>query len=580
MTGFEIQRFGFDRSSVETMPSLDPRLANWPVVYLLDDARRIYVGESVVAANRMRQHLDSASKQGLRGIRVILDDTFNKSVCLDLESHLIRWFAGDGRYAVMNRNDGLIDSAYYRRTEYRETFQDVFDELLEAGMFTRAIPQIENSDLFKLSPFKSLNQDQAVAVEAVMEGLARDLEAGQPSMSVIQGDPGTGKTIVGIYIMKLLRDIADARDVDDAQPDSIFADLFLEGNRQLFEGLRVGIVVPQQSLRESIRKVFTKTPSLRSAEVVTPFQVGKDPRPFDVLVVDETHRLTQLASQAMGTLTRDFREINDALFGGDETKTQLDWLRARSRHVIGLLDADQSVRPSDIGPEVFRELIDATKRESRHYPLHSQMRVAGGNDYIAFVRALLSDQPPLERIDFGEDYELRLFDDFGGMVDAIRQRDAQAGLARLVAGYAWPWRSKKDPSLPDIEIDGIGLPWNRRTKDWIASSTSLDEVGSIHTVQGYDLNYAGVIIGGDLRIDPDTGRLIAVRGNYFDEKGKANNAMRGQVTTDEDLLRYIVNIYRVLMTRGIRGTYVHVTDPLLRERFRRLLDGSPTGRGI
>ncbi|MFE5775318.1 DNA/RNA helicase domain-containing protein [Brachybacterium sp. NPDC056505] len=573
MTSFEIEELAFDRPSIAGMPGLDPRLENWPVVYLLDDARRIYVGESIGAATRMRQHIDSQAKQGLRGIRVILDDTFNKSVCLDLESHLIRWFAGDGRFAVMNRNDGIIDSDYYRRSDYREVFRDVFEELHQAGMFTRSIPHIENSDLFKLSPFKSLNRDQAVAVDAVMEGLAADLEAGLPSMSVIQGDPGTGKTIVGIYIMKLLRDIADARDVEDAQPDSIFADLFLEENRQLFEGLRVGLVVPQQSLRESIRRVFKRTPSLHAAEVVTPFQVGKDPEPYDILVVDEAHRLTQLAAQAMGTLTSDFREINSRLFGGDESKTQLDWLQIRSKHVIALLDSEQSVRPTDISPGVFTRLVDTSRRDGRLFPLHSQMRVAGGNDYISFVRALLSDEPPQTRPDFGE-YELKLFDDFGEMVDSILARDAEFGLSRLVAGYAWPWRSKKDRSLPDIEIDGIGLPWNRNPTDWINSPTSLHEVGSIHTVQGYDLNYAGVIIGGDLTVDPTTGELCVDRDSYFDTKGKANNVMRGQVTTNEDLLRYVQNIYRVLMTRGIKGTYVYICDGALKQKLRSSLESS------
>ncbi|WP_420112044.1 DNA/RNA helicase domain-containing protein, partial [Pseudactinotalea sp.] len=153
----------------------------------------------------------------------------------------------------------------------------------------------------------------------------------------------------------------------------------------------------------------------------------------------------------------------------------------------------------------------------------------------------------------------------------IRERDAEHGLARLVAGYAWKWRSKGKSGLHDIELDGVALDWNVSDVDWIASKTSLEEVGSIHTVQGYDLNYAGVIVGGDLRIDPETGRLVADRKNYFDAKGKANNTMRGQKTSDEDLLRYIVNVYRVLLTRGMRGTYLYVVDPLLRERFRHLL---------
>lgn len=97
------------------------------------------------------------------------------------------------------------------------------------------------------------------------------------------------------------------------------------------------------------------------------------------------------------------------------------------------------------------------------------------------------------------------------------------------------------------------------------SPTSINEVGSIHTAQGYDLNFAGVIIGPDLRYDPVARRLFIVRDSYFDTKRKSNNKMLGFEYTDEDLLTYIANIYAVLLTRGIRGTYVYVCDPELRK---------------
>lgn len=89
-------------------------------------------------------------------------------------------------------------------------------------------------------------------------------------------------------------------------------------------------------------------------------------------------------------------------------------------------------------------------------------------------------------------------------------------------------------------------------------------MGSIHTVQGYDLNYAGVIIGPDLRFDTDQQRIVFDRANYFDKKGKENNPRLGLEFDDEDLLEYVTNIYGVLLTRGIKGTYVYVCDPDLR----------------
>ncbi|MGA2013984.1 MAG: DNA/RNA helicase domain-containing protein [Solirubrobacteraceae bacterium] len=100
-------------------------------------------------------------------------------------------------------------------------------------------------------------------------------------------------------------------------------------------------------------------------------------------------------------------------------------------------------------------------------------------------------------------------------------------------------------------------------------ATSADEVGSIHTIQGYDLNFAGVIIGDDLRFDPVAERLSFDRGSYYDTKGKENNPRMGRTYDDDDLFRFVTNIYAVLLTRGIRGTYVYATDPALRAYLRR-----------
>lgn len=576
MTAFEIEQLNFTTDSIAEAGGRIPQFVNWPVVYLIEDGADIYVGETGNAERRMRQHLKSEKKQHLREVRVVLDDRFNASACLDLESFLIRLLDGDGRYKLLNLNEGVTNQAYYQRSEYNETFKEIFDELRDLGYFQRTIPQIENSDLFKLSPYKALNTEQGIAVLDIVEGLVEDLQSRTRTLSAVQGDPGTGKTIVGIYLMKLLRDLAEFDPKDDVDGDSMFSDLFIEGNRELFQGLRIGLVVPQKSLRKSITKVFRKAPALRGAQVLTPYEVADAEEDFDVIVVDEAHRLTQRGAQSHGTLTGRYGEITRRLFGEDDDYSinQLDWIRKRAQHTILLLDTAQSVRPIDIEPEVFERVITETRDQKRLYPLDTQMRVKGGKEYLEFAREVISDDPPTQMPDLG-DYEFELFDDLGAMHDRIRERDAEYGLARLVAGYAWKWRSKNKSGEHDIELDGVALDWNVSDVDWIASKTSLEEVGSIHTVQGYDLNYAGVIVGGDLRIDPNTGKLVADRENYFDTKGKSNNSMRGQATSDEDLLRYITNVYRVLLTRGMRGTYLYITDTKLRARLRAMLRNTP-----
>ena len=135
----------------------------------------------------------------------------------------------------------------------------------------------------------------------------------------------------------------------------------------------------------------------------------------------------------------------------------------------------------------------------------------------------------------------------------------------MVAGYAWPWISKKDKSLKDINIEGISQMWNNRTENWVHCDTALKEVGCIHSIQGYDLNYAFVILGNDMKYDVENSSIIMDKSSYFDRNGKAT-------ATDVELIQYIKNIYYVLMTRGIKGTYLYICNPELKNHLSKFID--------
>lgn len=567
MTNFKIERLPFEADALSVWAQSHERNTNWPVVYTLTAEKAIYVGETANVANRLQQHLVSAEKKNLKRVNIVFNEKFNKSVCLDLESHLIRYFHADGNYQVLNRNDGIIDADYYDRASYRESFDQLFDELLKEGMLTRSVPDIVNSNLFKFSPFKALSSDQAVAVESVLKILLEDLKSCSGRSLVVQGGPGTGKTIVAIYLMKLLLDIAKSADDEMLDRDTLFSGFFNSDYRELLRDFRVGLVIPQQSLRKTIETVFQKTPGLDKFMVLTPFEVGESTSPYDLLIVDEAHRLGQRANQASAAQNAKFTKINEALFGEDRYDiTQMDWIRVQSRHQLYLIDSAQSVKPADVPKRLLDELTTHARSRGSFFRLMSQMRIEGGSDYIDYVGRVL-DGTEVTPETFGS-YSVRFFDDVAAMRSQILQKDEELGLCRLVAGYAWPWVSKENPELHDIVLDGVGLTWNRTASDWINSPTSVEEVGSIHTVQGYDLNYAGVIIGADLGFDPVSQTMVFHRQNYHDKKGKENNPRLGVVYSDDDLLEYVKNIYRVLLTRGIRGTFVYVVDPHLRAYLR------------
>ena len=566
MTDFELVKLPFTQREIQAWSHSRSRADNWPVVYTLSSEKEIYVGETVSAVSRLSQHLGSPSKQSLSRVEVIFNEKFNKSVCLDLESKLIQLFSADGFHRVLNANVGITNADYYNRDEYRETFNELFQILVDEGLLSRPVPEIINSNLFKFSPFKALTHEQASALSACIERMILDLKSGSETQLVIQGDPGTGKTIVAIYLIKLLRDIAHTSREELSDQDSMFSEFFTPGNAELFANLRMGLVVPQQALRKTLQNVFSQIPGLDKGMVLTPFEVGKSQDDFDLLVVDEAHRLGQRANQSSAAQNKDFTSINIRLYGHDDLqKTQLDWIATKSRHQLLLLDTGQSIKPADLPFSLTSELVARSKSNDSHFKLASQMRVMGGEEYLDFVKVIFSNDPTAPG-DF-KGYDLRFYEDFAVMRDDVLHLDAEYGLCRLLAGFAWPWTTKHDKSAEafDIEIEGLRLRWNQSERDWVNSSESQLEVGSIHTIQGYDLNYAGVIIGNDIGYDPVANQIFFRREQYFDIKGRENNKKLGIDYSDDDILQWVLNIYRVLLTRGIRGTFVYVCDPELRK---------------
>ena len=137
----------------------------------------------------------------------------------------------------------------------------------------------------------------------------------------------------------------------------------------------------------------------------------------------------------------------------------------------------------------------------------------------------------------------------------------ESGLSRLIAGFSWPWISKNDKSQFDIKIENVELKWNTVKDDWINSDNAINEVGCIHTTQAYDLNYAGIIFGNEITFDKEKNEIVILKENYFDRNGSVG------ISEMKDLKKNILNIYKTVLLRGIKGTYVYVCDNNLREYF-------------
>ncbi len=577
MTSYEIKRTKFEPNSVSALVKTDTRLKNWPVVYILTSSKEVYVGETLDYNKRMSQHLKTVEKNKLDVTHVVIHEKFNKSVCLELESILINLFTGDGKKTVLNANHGIVDADYYQRDSYREIFNEIFESLRSSyGLFSQSKPDIENSDLYKYSPFKQLNEEQENVVTSLSERIISSLSDKKSPLQefIIQGGAGTGKTILAVYLIKLIADYSSERPItteEDALPLTQAATK---------RPLRIGIVIPQSSLRQTIKRVFKSVDGLSDKMVLSPFDVPKivlnENAEYDLLIVDEAHRLNRFSTQANGNVFKMYRDNNRALYGeadkeGDQ-HNQLDWMRTCSKNLVLLLDPTQAVRPADMSSKVWESVIAESITNKLYFQLHSQMRMKLSeiDKYKALIDALFGDRP-IEESDVPDfsGYDFRIFTNFKEMHEALTRREEEYGLSRMVAGYAWPWISKgdKSDSAPyDFELDGVSMRWNRTVESWVHSPTAFQEVGSIHTIQGYDLNYAGVIIGADVELD-ESGKYRVNKNNYHDKRGKANNKVANEKTTPERLRRYVANIYKVLLTRGIRGTYIYAEPSGLAERF-------------
>ena len=576
---FRIKNYTFNQKTVENLAANDKTEENWPVVYQIYKNRDIYIGETTNLKNRMGQHLANDEKYCLRNgfINVVFDETFNKSAALDLESYLIQYFSGDGKYKVLNRNDGMRDRDYYDRPKYREIFEQIWNKLRELKIADQTIAEINNSELFKFSPYKNLNFEQLKVVADIIENIDQAIAGNQKSLSIIGGDAGTGKTIVIMYLAKLIADLQayDNKndDIDDESNFGIFFEKEIFNKR--FKNKKIALVIPQTSLRGRIETIFRKS-GLGDVDfqIFSPIAFGKQKDNFDITLIDEAHLLKVCGYNQQGSALKTVKAINNTLFGDNKVHTELDWIMEKSKNVVMVFSDKQRIRPGNISEkdDVFR-YINAFN--GRSYYLYDQMRSKGGQKFINYIDCIFSNSFHPQRKESFDNFELKLFKHFIPFMEAIQKREKEYGLSRMVAGFAWEWKTKKDGynNTADIEIEGVRLKWNSHLNNFIGSEESKREVGSIYTIQGDDLNYAGVIIGKDLI--RRKGRLLFNRDNYAD-KGAVRRSRRQVINSEEideaELLRQVIRIYKVLLTRAIKGVYIYVCDDELRNYLSKYFD--------
>ncbi len=387
-----------------------------------------------------------------------------------------------------------------------------------------------------------LIDDQKVVYETALS-LATHATEKSKQVMIIQGGPGTGKSVVAINLLVALtgRRLVAKYVTKNAAPRDVFESALAGTHRK-----------SQISNLFSGSGAFTET----HANV------------FDALVVDEAHRLNE----------------KSGLFGNLGTN-QIQELIGAAKSSIFFLDEDQRVTFKDIGEhsEIVRFARNAGASVTT-LELASQFRCNGSDGYLAWLDSTLGVRTTAnERLDVDE-FDFRVFTSPEVMRREIVEKNRANNKARMVAGYCWDWNSKKNADARDVVIPehGFAMTWNL-TKDgglWMVAPGSVNEIGCIHTCQGLEVDYIGVIVGPDLVAEHD---MIVTRPLERSKHDKSLSGYKRLLKSDPaeanrkaDLI--IKNTYRTLMTRGMKGCFAYFTDKAAERLFRsRLMPGLAAG---
>ena len=569
MGNFNINEYSFDESG-KLIVGNEKHGKDWPVVYLIHNDKELYIGETQNAYKRFEQHLKNPERQNLKRISIIFDEEYNKSAVLDIEQTLIQLCGADNKYKLQNLNGGQSEKHnYYQREKYINKIEQIWKRLSKLGMTNMSLDDIKNTDLFKYSPYNTLTNEQNEVCKIIIYDIIDKLSKGIDATAIINGGAGTGKTIVLInMIFKLIN--ANKLEIDFSDEEDSLTDntKMIHDLKEFIQNygheLKIGYVVPMTSIRKTLKTVFNKTKNgLKASMVIGPFDVFKDD--YDVLFVDEAHRLAQYKNIGF---RGEFKRNAEKLGKNPEDVTQLDMIIARSKYRVLVYDRNQTVKGSDITNEQFEQSINSSS-VSKFY-LTTQMRCAGGTLYTDYIKNIFNCSQN-ELLDM-ENYDFKLFDDVNDMVEKIKLLDKKYGLCRNAAGYSWEWISKgikdyKDvikQGKEDITIGQYKYVWNMTNEEFILSDNAINEIGCIHTLQGYDLNYCGVILGEEIDYNSENNQIEIDLDKFYDKYVK-------QGSSDKIVKEFIINSYKVIMTRGIKGCYVYACNKNMKEYLSRFI---------
>jgi DUF2075 family protein len=415
--------------------------------------------------------------------------------------------------------------------------QEFIYKYVGKGKGVQLLYDIENG---KISPSKSLVNhinslfegnsefvlldEQKIAFETIVS-LAKKQD--KKKTIIIKGGPGTGKSVISMNALGGL--LRNSLNVKFVAPNSSFRNVLVE-------------MLTRQSSRSKMR---TKSLFMGSGSFVE-----TEKNQFDVLIVDEAHRLKGKGSYM-------YKGVN-----------QVEDIIKSSKVSVFFIDDNQRIRPDDIGTIAeIKRAAEQLHSEIHEYTLYSQFRCAGAEGFLNWIDDVFGIQ---ETGNFNgwdkEVFDFRVVDSPHRLYELIKDKQSKGSKVRILAGFAWTWTDSKQGNsngqIEDVIIDehSFRMPWNGHAirESWAIHSDGINQVGCVHTTQGLEFDYVGIIIGNDLRYNAESGKLFADYNEYKDKTGKKG------LKNSPDLLNVLVkNIYKILISRGMKGCYVYCRDQAL-----------------
>lgn len=524
-------------------------------IYRSSQNKQFYIGQTKHFLDRNKQHNNGNEKKfntaNFDQVKILISRYFNGTVLDDVENQLITYFIADNpksksrtttskTYKIINANGGNYVNNYELRPQVESSIILPFWENVlykEGWVNTDTLNSLRMNTLVQYSPIKALSKEQNDIITEILDNPSKNY--------LINGDAGTGKTVLLTHLVAKI----------------------LSRNTTK----RIAVIV--QSNWEKTAKEIFKSFGVKSDNlmIATSTKLISKKEHYDTIIVDESHRLSRKGGKQQPTFNNIYKHAEFSNY-----ENHLEPLIKLSDQVVLMYDVLQAIRPANISRNEFQKITSDFEK----YYLTTQFRIQtpegkhySSDDYLNGIKYLLyKDTGILKYTNFNADFNRSLFTDtnpdayFGyfdnnPLENLIRWIDEDLNfhpdhINRILAGLVEDWKQVegKDPKITHFHEGSISRRWNSTQENWINSKDSDAEkqIGSVFAVQGIDLNKIGVLIGNDLLVD-DQGKLYGEPTNFKNVNGKRSKAELLEPEFQKEFTLFVLNIYYVLLTRGIDG---------------------------